>query len=79
MLGGLFIWFSRWDRRTSQSLGPIYATRAVALFRLQLLVVYEVAILNRWMALDFGANVAMLGLSLWGWRVMGRERPSLLH
>jgi hypothetical protein len=31
-----------------------------------------VPILNRWMALDFSANAAMLGLSLWGWRVMGR-------
>jgi hypothetical protein len=35
--------------------------------------VYEVPILNRWMALDFGANAAMLGLSVWGWRVMGRR------
>jgi hypothetical protein len=34
--------------------------------------VYEVPILNRWMALDFGANAVMLGLSVWGWRVMGR-------
>jgi hypothetical protein len=39
--------------------------------------VYEVPILNRWMALDFGANAAMLALSVWGWRVMGRERLSL--
>jgi hypothetical protein len=26
--------------------------------------VYEVPILNRWMALDFGANAVMLGLSV---------------
>jgi len=34
--------------------------------------VKEVPILNRWMAQDFGANAAMLGLSVWGWRVIGR-------
>jgi hypothetical protein len=34
--------------------------------------VYEVPILNQWMALDFGANAAMLMLSLWGWRMAER-------
>jgi len=32
--------------------------------------VFEVPIFNRWLVLDFGANAAMLGLSLWGWKIM---------
>ena len=38
-----------------------------------LVVTLVVPVLNGWMALDFGANAAMLGLSLWGWRKAGGE------
>jgi hypothetical protein len=64
VLGGMFVWFSRWERRTFL----IYAIALLPFFAFNYWFVYEVPILNQWMALDFGANAAMLGLSLWGWR-----------
>lgn len=64
VLGGLFIWFSRWQRRTFL----IYAVALVPFFWFNYWFVYEVPIFNRWLALDFGANAAMLALSLWGWK-----------
>eukprot|EP01035_Chromulina_nebulosa_P030680 gene30680-40793_t len=39
--------------------------------------VYELPILNRWMALDFGSNAAMFILSIWGWRMKIREEAKL--
>jgi hypothetical protein len=70
VLGGLFIWFSGRTRTTFL----VYAVALLPFFGFNYRFVYEVPVLNRWMALDFGANAAMLGLSVWGWRVMGRER-----
>jgi hypothetical protein len=68
VLGGLFIWFSEWTAKTFL----VYAIALLPFFGFNYWFVYEVPILNQWMALDFGANAAMLGLSLWGWRMMGR-------
>lgn len=69
VLGGLFIWFSRWTRTTF----GVYAIALLPFFIFNYWFVYEVPILNQWMALDFVSNAAMLGLSLWGWRMMGRS------
>lgn len=65
VLGGLFVWFSRWTRTTFL----VYAIALLPFFGFNYWLVYELPILNRWMALDFGANAAMLGLSLWGLRI----------
>ena len=67
VLGGLFIWFSRWRRATFL----IYACALLPFFWFNYWFVFEVPIFNRWLALDFGANAAMLVLSLWGWKLMG--------
>jgi hypothetical protein len=68
VLGGLFIWTSRWTRTTFLT----YAVALLPFFWFNYWFVFEVPIFNRWMALDFGSNAVMLGLSVWGWRVMGR-------
>lgn len=65
VLGGIFIWFSRWTRTTFL----IYALALLPFFGFNYWFVYEVPIFNRWMALDFGANAAILTLSLWGLRI----------
>lgn len=69
VLGGLFIWTSRWTRTTFLT----YALALLPFFAFNYWFVYEVPIFNRWMALDFVSNAAMLGLSLWGWRTTGRS------
>jgi hypothetical protein len=54
---------------------PGCATALLPFFGFNDWFVYEVVILiglSCWLALDFGSNAAMLGLNLWGWRVMGR-------
>ena len=69
VLGGLFIWFSRFTRTTFL----VYAIALLPFFWFNYWFVYKVPMFTRLMALDFGANAAMLALSLWGWRVTGRE------
>jgi len=71
VLGGLFVWFSRWTRTTFL----VYAIALLPFFWFNYWFVFEVPIFNRWMALDFGANAVMLGLSLWGWRLTGKLVP----
>jgi hypothetical protein len=66
VLGGLFIWFSQWTAKTFL----VYAIALLPFFWFNYWFVYQVPILNRWMALDFVSNAVMLGLSLWGWRAM---------
>jgi hypothetical protein len=65
VLGGLFIWFSIFTRRTFL----IYAIALLPFFWFNYWFVFVVPVFNQWMALDFISNAAMLGLSLWGWRV----------
>ena len=65
-LCGLFIWFSEWRRRTFM----MYTIALLPFFWFNYWFVFEVPIFNRWLVLDFGANAAMLGLSLWGWKIM---------
>ena len=75
VLGGIFIWFSRWERRTF----AVYAVALLPFFIFNYWFVFEVPIFNRWLALDFVSNAFMLGLSLYGWHVMGREAPPVAH
>lgn len=72
VLGGLFIWFSQWQRKTFLA----YAIALLPFFWFNYWFVFEVPIFNRWLALDFGANAAMLALSLWGWRLSGENVDS---
>ena len=69
VLGGLFIWFSRWRRITFL----VYAIALVPFFWFNYWFVFEVPVFNQWMVLDFGSNAAMMALSLWGWRKMQDE------
>jgi hypothetical protein len=69
ILGGLFIWFSRFTRRTFL----VYAIALLPFFGFNYWFVFEVPIFNRWMVLDFAGNAAMLALSLWGWRMEGKQ------
>ena len=65
VLGGLFVWFSIFTRR----MFLIYAIALVPFFWFNYWFVFVVPIFNKWMSLDFFSNAAMLGLSLWGWRI----------
>lgn len=69
VLGGLFIWFSRWRRITFL----VYAIALIPFFWFNYWFVFEVPVFNQWMVLDFGSNAAMMALSLWGWRKMQDE------
>lgn len=71
VLGGLFIWFSRWRRITFL----VYAIALIPFFWFNYWFVFEVPVFNQWMVLDFGSNAAMMALSLWGWRKM-RDEPA---
>ena len=73
VLGGVFVWLSRFTRATFLA----YAIALLPFFGFNYYFVYELPILNRWMALDFGANAAMFVLSLWGWRMKGQEQSGL--
>ena len=69
VLGGLFIWFSRFTRAAFVA----YTVALLPFFGFNYYFVYELPILNRWMALDFGSNATMFMLSIWGWRMKIRE------
>lgn len=60
----LFIAFSRWTKRTF----AIYGAALLPFFSFNYYFVFEVPVLNRWMTLDFGSNLAMLALCVWGYR-----------
>lgn len=64
VLGGLFIAFSHWTKRTF----TIYGAALLPFFWFNYYFVFMVPVMNRWMALDFVSNLAMLGLCVWGWR-----------
>ena len=64
VLGALFIAFSRWRKRTF----AIYGAALLPFFWFNYYFVFEVPVLNRWMALDFVSNMTMLALCVWGWR-----------
>ena len=66
VLGGLFIWFSRWGSTTFL----VYALALLPFFWFNYWFVFEVPVFNRWLALDLAANAGMLALSLWGWRIL---------
>jgi len=53
----------------------VYAIALLPFFWFNYWFVFEVPIFNRWLALDFVSNLAMLTLSLWGWKLMGKAQP----
>jgi len=75
LLGGLFVYFSIWQRRTFL----LYAVALLPFFWFNYWFVFVVPIFNRWMALDLGANLAMLALSVWGWKIMGQAEAKRHH
>lgn len=64
VLGGLFIAFSRWTKRTF----AIFAAALLPFFWFNYYFVFVVPVMTQWMLIDFAANLFMLALCLWGWR-----------
>ena len=64
ILAGLFAWFSRFTRATFLA----YGIALLPFFWFNYWFVFVVPMFSRWMALDFIANVAMLGLCVIGYR-----------
>lgn len=72
VLGALFIGFSRWTKQTF----AIYGAALLPFFWFNYYFVFEVPVLNRWMTLDFGSNLAMLALCVWGYRIAPADYAS---
>ena len=68
VLSGLFALFSRFTRTTF----AVYAAALLPFFWFNYWFVFVVPMFNAWLALDFVANVFMLGLCVVGWRAAGR-------
>ncbi len=66
ILSGLFAAFSIFTRRTFF----VYGLALLPFFWFNYYFVFVVPILNGWMALDFVANVVMLGLCILGYRML---------
>lgn len=64
VLGGLFIAFSHWTKRTF----AIYGAALLPFFWFNYYFVFVVPVMTRWMALDLVSNLFMLGLCIWGYR-----------
>jgi hypothetical protein len=64
VLSGLFVTFSRFTRTTFLA----YGIALLPFFWFNYWFVFVVPVLNRWMLLDFAANVAMLALCVIGYR-----------
>jgi hypothetical protein len=69
ILSGLFAAFSIFTRRTFL----VYGLALLPFFWFNYYFVFVTPILNGWMALDFGANLVMLGLCIWGYRLLSPE------
>jgi hypothetical protein len=69
VLGGLFLWFSQLTRNGFLA----YAIALLPFFGFNYWFVFVLPLFNKWLALDFLSNAAMLGLSLWGWRLSPRN------
>jgi len=63
VLSGLFVAFSRFTRTTFL----VYGLALIPFFWFNYWFVFEVPVLNRWMALDFVSNAAMLVLCVVGY------------
>ena len=68
VLSGLFAWFSRFNRTTFL----VYGIALLPFFWFNYWFVFVVPMFNRWMMLDFAANVAMLVLCVAGYRAAPR-------
>jgi len=64
VLSGLFAAFSRFTRTTFL----VYAIALLPFFWFNYWFVFVVPVFNRWMALDFACNLAMLALCVVGYR-----------
>lgn len=62
VLGGLFIAFSRWTKRTF----VIYGAALLPFFWFNYYFVFVVPVMTRWTALDLVSNLFMLGLCVCG-------------
>ena len=69
VLAGLFAWFSRFTRTTFL----VYGVALLPFFAFNYWFVFVVPMFSRWMAIDFVANVAMLALSVIGYRASGAK------
>jgi hypothetical protein len=65
MLAGVFAAFSRFTRTTFLA----YGIALLPFFGFNYYFVYVEQVFSGWMALDFIANLVMLGLCIQGWRV----------
>lgn len=65
VLNAVFIFFSRFTRATFLAYGAALAP----FFAFNFYFVYVLPAFNEWMAIDFVANLFMLGLCVWGWRL----------
>ncbi len=74
LLCGLFISLSRFTRRTFAA----YGVALLPFFWFNYYFVFVEPILNRWMAIDFLSNFAMLALCIWGYRSAPRGRDAYL-
>jgi hypothetical protein len=64
ILCGLFVVFSRFTRRTFLA----YGLALLPFFAFNYYFVFVLPVFTLWMSLDFGANLAMLGFCVAGWR-----------
>ena len=73
VLAGLFAFFSRFTRTTFL----VYGIALLPFFWFNYWFVFVVPVLNEWMLLDFGANVAMLILCVVGYRNSPKADPGV--
>jgi hypothetical protein len=76
VLNAIFIFFSRFTRKTFFA----YGVALTPFFFFNYYFVYVLPAFNEWMAMDFIANLFMLGLCVWGWRLtppVNRQRRAL--
>jgi hypothetical protein len=72
VLSGLFAAFSRFTKTTFL----VYAIALLPFFWFNYWFVFVVPVFNKWMALDFVCNVAMLALCLMGWRGLSKANEA---
>lgn len=73
VLAGLFATFSRFTRTTF----AVYAVALLPFLVFNYWFVFVTPMFSAWMALDFGANLAMLALCVLGWRRLGPAKSTV--
>jgi hypothetical protein len=69
VLSGLFAAFSIFTRTTFM----VYGIALLPFFGFNYYFLYVEPVFTAWMFMDFGANLVMLGLCAWGWRLMAQS------